>query len=435
MAHGKQWDLADPASIIGGQPVGKVRWQQNNQGLTLDAPAAEVYVPLNFDGLLLPADALSQLTLNYHAQQRAQIRLYHRAQLEGPAARSTTLTLPPDKQQLVVDLKAIDWSIDAEPVPWGQQDGAIATLRIHPIGAAGSIALSQVSVGPAGKSEAQSGQSSPQGSTPLEPIHDYSFWWSSAQVRQNLEDFRHSPLSWQGMKSVPAPARSNGWAIFAVLVGLFVWMRWRNRSALVLLVAAIWICFSQPSWQVTYLACAIAALFFCIYIQTTSARRILDAEPSNAQIVAPSDKAKKSVLTDFLLASALLAVLYLAMLLLDGQSQSWGVAPRRWLIYLVWAGLQQWVVCGVIYPLVRRYSADPMPGIVISAFIFGWAHQPNLELMLLTWLLGLACLWHYSRHQTLWAPMALHMMAGSALLIVTPLPLLYSVSAGPGFWG
>lgn len=131
---------------------------------------------------------------------------------------------------------------------------------------------------------------------------------------------------------------------------------------------------------------------------------------------------------------AMLMALFIASLL-SADGGQWSVSPLRWLTYLLWAMVQQWVVCTVLFPLARRAGLAAAPAIATVALIFGLTHLPNMELMLLTWLLALACLWHFNRHQKLFPAVALHVMAGSLLLAAAPLPLIYSASAGPGFWG
>ncbi|MFK7954486.1 MAG: lysostaphin resistance A-like protein [Lysobacterales bacterium] len=435
VTQGKYWRLGEPASMIGRQPVGQAQWAQSVSGLTVYTLDSDVYVPLNFDGLLLPARALSQLTLSYKTQKTARVRFYHRATLGGPAARSDTLELKPDRQQMLVDMDGLGWSIEAKPVAWGQDDGTIATLRLHPIGADTQVELNQVSLTPAGVGSQDKGPSPPLDRAGWTPISDQTFWWSTAQVRRTLERIRHNPLSWQRFPSPATSAPTHHWVAMTILLGLLIVSGLRRRSTLVLLVISVWWCFSQPIWDMAYLTYAAMTLLLCIFVSSTGTQNTAELTDDGVKMVGRPVAAKSHALIEFFLLLALLCALFTAMLLLDGQSQSWWFAPRRWLIYLVWAALQQWVVCKVIYPLARRDGASRTLSVIVSAFIFGWAHLPNLELMILTWLLGLACLWHYSRHQTLWAPVVLHMVAGSALLAVNPLPFLYSVSAGPGYWG
>ncbi len=431
---GKTWLPAKPSHVIGGQPVGNTLWQRGADGLTLQKADSRVYLPLNFDGLRLPTQALKLIELDLSAAQSAQLKLYHRAQLSGPAAGSKTIDIAPGRQTLELDATSLNWSIDGQSVAWGQQHQTLATLRIHPYGQPAVITLHRISLHPLSQNPPPdqaaariSGSASPPDLSELSK----RFWWSTAKVRNQLDSFHQKPALW-GQAQINQPRLPHpGW-IAALGLGLLVALvrpALRPAAALALLMLSVWWCFSQPRWEPGYLAVAAASLALCIVLS-----RLKPSAPSR-QHLPPTSKARSLVdLAILMIPLAMLMALFIASLL-SADGGQWSVSPLRWLTYLLWAMVQQWVVCTVLFPLARRAGLAAAPAIATVALIFGLTHLPNMELMLLTWLLALACLWHFNRHQKLFPAVALHVMAGSLLLAAAPLPLIYSASAGPGFWG
>ncbi len=433
---GYRWQLNEAESLVGGQPVGVDSWTFGPAGLTLTQASSTTYVPLNFGGRTLPAEKLSRLYLMVVVSQPVKLRLWHRASLEGPAARSEAVNLRPDQPSVVLNLKELHWTVDGRESSWGQGTGSVATLRIHPAHQPVDVTLLRVHLGPEVSSDGQINLTAALGdgsrsSTDAAPnvLEQGRAAWSPSALRRALNGYRADPSRWTFAE--PPSRALPGWTAYLLVVGTLlcsmVWRRCSAAAALMILVVSLWWVFSQAAWQAAGAAACVMALALCSLVRHSPAAR----EALDRLMPAPRSVGYR---IDLLRLTALLVFLLACLLLTDSDRSSWGLEPARWLTYLAWAAVQQWMLCTVLYPLGRLAGAGAATAIAIAALIFGFSHLPNLELMLMTWLLALGCVWHYSRHRRLLAPIALHGIAGTVLLVIAPTPLLYSASAGPGFW-
>ncbi|MEM7708224.1 MAG: CPBP family glutamic-type intramembrane protease [Pseudomonadota bacterium] len=436
LQQGYRWHLNEPANLIGQRPVGVEAWTFGESGLRLQQASSTTYVPLNFRGRTLPAENLSRLRVVMAVSQTVNLRLFHRATLDGPAARSEAVTVEPNQLLVDLDLRDLHWTIDGRQSAWGQGTASVATLRVHPTDRPADLTLIEVHLAPTpttGTAVSTNLQmiENPAAANPGSLTAHGQSWadWSPSALRRALDQIRVDPRQWQ--RSEPPARWLPGWPTYltvaVILLGAMMQSRWRAAAALLLLAVSLWWGFSQAQWQLAGVAACLIALVLCVSIRyQPAARDVLSRR-------LPTPRPTGS-LADLRRLAVLMALLLAWLVLTDDRTDSWRLDPGRWATYLCWAAVQQWVLCTVLYPLSLLAGAGSAAAIAVAALIFGLSHLPNLELMLMTWVLALGCLLHYSRHQQLLTPMALHGAAGIVLLAMAPTPMLYSASAGPGFW-
>lgn len=436
LKQGYRWHLNEPANLIGQRPVGVEAWTFDESGLRLQQASSTTYVPLNFRGRTLPAENLSRLRVVLAVSQPVKLRLFHRATLDGPAARSEPITIEPNQLFVDLDLRDLQWTVEDRRSSWGQGKSRVATLRVHPTDRPADLTLFEVHLAPTpttGTAVSTNLQTieNPAAANDGSPGTPGQSWadWSPSKLRRALDQIRVDPRQWQ--RSEPPARWLPGWPTYltvaVILLGAMTQSRWRAAAALLLLAVSLWWGFSQAQWQLAGVAACLIALLLCVSIRYAPAAR--DALSQRLPMPRPSGS-----LIDLRRLAVLMALLLAWLVLTDDPAASWRLEPGRWATYLGWAAVQQWVLCTVLYPLSLLAGVGSAAAIAVAALIFGLSHLPNLELMLMTWVLALGCLWHYSRHQQLLTPMALHGAAGIVLLAVAPTPMLYSASAGPGFW-
>ncbi|MEM9532513.1 MAG: CPBP family intramembrane glutamic endopeptidase [Pseudomonadota bacterium] len=420
--QGTRWPAGEPAALVGGAPVGDRSWRFQNDQLEIEAGPGSIYLPLQFAGRRLNAVHLRQLDITYQSAADVTIVIYHRSELAGPAARGTALRLPAGQTRFSVDLAALAWTIDGETVSWGQGSRAVATLRLHPLNRSAPLLLEEITLRPAPAPGPR-----PEATvtwldgknlvlTPTsQRLEVPTTWLRVGDVRHHLAAQDRAP----GMSSVertgwqPLPGTWAGALAILGAAALLLTARRRPAVALTLFAALVWLSLSAVSWQAVATGAGISAL---------GALALIAGNDSGVG-------ARQQGGWWLLLIG--LALLSLSFALTGADALP---SARQVGIYILWATLQQTLLCRVVWPLARRSAGRETLAITIAALLFGWAHLPNLELMVLTFVLGLVTVAHFRRYRALAPVIGFHFLAGLALVLNTPNALIYSTSVGPSFW-
>jgi hypothetical protein len=109
------------------------------------------------------------------------------------------------------------------------------------------------------------------------------------------------------------------------------------------------------------------------------------------------------------------------------------VAPRLGR-YLVWASVQQLVLCIILLGIMERLGCNRQSAMMAAAGLFGLAHFPNFALMAGSLVLAQLCLWLYRRHDSLLSGVVLHAVLGTLYLELMPVGILRSGAIGMRFF-
>jgi membrane protease YdiL (CAAX protease family) len=102
--------------------------------------------------------------------------------------------------------------------------------------------------------------------------------------------------------------------------------------------------------------------------------------------------------------------------------------------YLVWAALQQFLICVLVAERIERLTGSARVGLVGAALLFGLLHTPNAMLMQLTFVAGLIWVWNWQRHRALLANIAAHAACGLLLTLSLPAQWLHSAEVSARFF-
>lgn len=95
--------------------------------------------------------------------------------------------------------------------------------------------------------------------------------------------------------------------------------------------------------------------------------------------------------------------------------------------YLIWAAIQQFLICVIVAERIERISGSSRVALLGAALVFALLHTPNAMLMQLTFVAGLIWIWNWQRHRALLANIVAH--AASGLLLAASLPSTWLHSA------
>lgn len=431
--QGVSWRLDDPASLVGQAPVGAEAWQRTEAGLQLEASGGDTYLSLNFAGQTLPAQRLSLLEIPFDISQANVLRVFHRSRLDGPIAALDPIALPAGPQILRVDLAEGIWKeADGSLSSWGRGQGSIATLRLHPAAAGPSkITIGQVRLLPASGSADQrpaldmtlsqllsGGVPSPAVVTlpgwSLAP----AAWWRTLLDR--LEE--RAPATTVRLDSNwRAPLSPGPWPLLALLPLAATFFIPRARVHLSML--ALTIALGLALWPLQWSLLSFMVLAICLAALTFLAR------PVRPAIWGSFVAWKAAGLWTVVLVAPLLVLRWL-----PGWEWAELEAPAINFWYPLWAFAQQLLLCGVLWPLSGQVTRSSPWRIVLCAAVFGWAHLPNFELMVLTTALAMIALDLFRRYGALAPLAALHAVAGLAWLNGLPDYLLHSGQVGAHYW-
>lgn len=118
----------------------------------------------------------------------------------------------------------------------------------------------------------------------------------------------------------------------------------------------------------------------------------------------------------------------------DGDGFAWQPfgSDHAWR-YPLWALLQQWILMRAIAPRMRQLWRSDASAAIAAGALFGLLHLPNLSLMLLTFLAGIAWAWLGLRRRALLPLAASHAALGLTLFAVVPPWLVRSAEVGGRF--
>jgi hypothetical protein len=118
----------------------------------------------------------------------------------------------------------------------------------------------------------------------------------------------------------------------------------------------------------------------------------------------------------------------------DGDGFAWQPfgSDHAWR-YPLWALLQQWILMRAIAPRMRQVWRSDASAAIAAGALFGLLHLPNLSLMLLTFLAGIAWAWLGLRQRALLPLAVSHAALGLTLFAVVPPWLVRSAEVGGRF--
>ena len=102
--------------------------------------------------------------------------------------------------------------------------------------------------------------------------------------------------------------------------------------------------------------------------------------------------------------------------------------------YLLWAALQQFLICVLVAERIERLTGSARVGLVGAALLFGLLHTPNAMLMQLTFVAGLIWVWNWQRHRALLSNIAAHAACGLLLTLSLPAHWLHSAEVSARFF-
>jgi membrane protease YdiL (CAAX protease family) len=102
--------------------------------------------------------------------------------------------------------------------------------------------------------------------------------------------------------------------------------------------------------------------------------------------------------------------------------------------YLVWAAVQQFLICVLVSERIERVTGSARLGLIGAAIVFGLLHTPNAMLMQLTFVAGLIWVWNWQRHRALLANIVAHAACGLLLTLSLPVHWLHSAEVSARFF-
>jgi hypothetical protein len=106
----------------------------------------------------------------------------------------------------------------------------------------------------------------------------------------------------------------------------------------------------------------------------------------------------------------------------------------RILHYVVWAAIQQFLVCVIVADRIERITGSSRMALLGAALIFSLLHTPNAMLMQLTFVGGLIWIWNWQRHRALLANIVAHAACGLLLASSLPKTWLHSAEVSARFF-
>ncbi len=426
-----QFPLASRSDLIGGRALDVESQRFGSDGLHLRFGPGAANLPIGFDGRCLDSRRFPILNLHVQASTALTLALVQ-SPLAGGEQRLTELPVASGRQQLRVDLRELDWRVDAagqsRRAALGDEDGRVCEFRLVPVAdRAASLSLANLRFSlPAGVSASQAWADA----AALEWR-----WRRPESVLLERDRLRtHADVElWP--QSVPGVAQTSTaplrrWPGYLGLLAGFIAMgvalatEHRRWTVVAALAGPIWLLASNrigtASGPLDWLALAASgmALLLGLRRQTLPAIRWLGSAAAWREALA-----------------GLALVLTAAVLLhwLAGQPLRGAPSSTDLLRYLLWAALQQLLLQRVLIPVLNGKQAAILSGMPAAA-AFALLHMPNLSLMALCMLAGLWWSDHHQRHRSYLPLVVIHAALGVALSMLLPASWLYSAEVGERFF-
>lgn len=150
---------------------------------------------------------------------------------------------------------------------------------------------------------------------------------------------------------------------------------------------------------------------------------------------APRHPAARTGQRGWAIALATFAASIVVVLALGDRGAPWQwPTPTHALLYLAWAGVQQFLICVIVAERFDRLSGSPLWALPAAAMVFALLHTPNAMLMQFTLLGGLVWIWNWQRHRALLANIVAHAASGLALSTQLPIDWLRSAEVSARYF-
>lgn len=414
------WHFDDSAELVKGHGLSGFTWTSG----TLSGEGQDPYFYLNLEGRYIDAARFTGIRLRLRSENENAMRLFHQQVRQDQIHASELIPLVPGWQMLTLSLPALDWHVknladpDA-PAPdssWGGDTGVVTAFRIDPV-RSGAFEIDWV--------EISDGDNRPRAVDEVvtfvgldDPLfermrEESDRTWHIADARRartpeteqwarkeiarffpsavvfprppTEQELVFPPLEARGMTAF-IPAGVFIAALLVLVVRDQVPSPWRELVAVIALFAMLeafiyWLPHLSKLWTILLAVPLLGAMWELV--------------PKSAPRYLLGDKRAWLLVTPIILVS--LIVLF-AVPFEGFEAYS---APKSLGRYFLWALVQQFVVAVLILGRLREVFGKA--AIVLSAGIFGLLHFPNFGLMVATFVLGIALLHIYERHQNLLA--------------------------------
>ena len=457
LSHGDtphRWSASVANDIIAGRPFGSDDSAFVGNGLRVRSHGDSIQIGFvldtDIDLLLFP-----DLDIDLDSERAGTLSLIIGSSLESTPCQSSPAPLPPGDSSLTLDLRRLAWRCagEASTVPT-----RAAMLRIQlDLPANSSATLHTVRAQPATRltPESLASLSAPLLPSPRQTVEFHRaldraasdtrrMAWPILQLpldgrveqsllardqiraaipdalivqRGSLAAIAAGAQSWKPAKPVVAPSKL-AWLLLAGYVAALLMLRLKppldpRLRALLELLATIVVPISLVvgGWigdniSPPVLGASAATLVFALSLLIGGA---------------PAQPTARTLKRGWWVALASLALCVALILELGNGHISLEMPPlARIGRYLVWAALQQFLVCVIISERIERLSGSPRLAMLGAALIFALLHTPNGMLMQLSFVAGLIWIWNWQLHRALLANIVAH--AASGLLLATSMP-------------
>jgi membrane protease YdiL (CAAX protease family) len=472
LQQGWRWEM-DQLSDLVGRSATRLKNLELVQGQLLGYRDVKPgFLSLDFRGRRLDAKIHHMLQIRIWLERPALLGIFHSEVLGGPVLSTATVDLMAGWQLVELDLAQRPWQANIyrnqkrvsgpEPATWGGEFGIVSSLRIHPsMGSANHFKIDWVRLLPSEPTpwahrprveltsfdfplpeKNHSGLRAPLFFLPEQIASVERILAFRDQIGQRTPSASLLPSSSQGLADPATPDPRRSWlaleiSILTGLTGLAATVPGRQRFserslALAQLAGLLGLAASLLTWadnevlEDPGLAVTLALLAALMVALLFRAREQLIPNLKSTSR-AWSDTSRLIIAT--------LVPLFILVVLNDQLSPpTLAEMLPRFGSYLIWATLQQMVLCIVLLSIMKRLKFRKQPATLAATVLFGMAHFPNFALMVGTLILAQLCLWLYQRHDSLLPGIALHAILGTLYLESMPETLLRSGAIGERFF-
>lgn len=463
-----QWSAMTPADIIAGTAFGTTDAQFVDKGFRLRSEGEEIQVGL----VLASAIDLSRFSLidiRLQADSTGSIGLIVGESLDTPACLSTAIPLERGTSGLTINVRTAEWHCQGK-LAAAPKRAALLRLRLY-LPANASVMLTDVqartrtTLDPASlvdlaqpllpdprdtvefkRTLARIAENADQMTWPILqlPINGRveQILQARDQIRATIADAVIVPVgdfqpvlaraeAWQAQSRGASPARLS-WLWLAGYIGLLIALRLkppldqRLRALLELLAVTL-----VPLVAVVggFIGDNISAHVFGASIATiVFALSLLIGD-------APAEPSARTLKRGWWVALASVAMAtVLALDLADGHLPQHLPKIAHMARYLVWAAVQQFLICVIVAERIERMAASSRIALLGAALIFALLHTPNAMLMLLSFVGSLIWIWNWQRNRALLANIVAQAACGLLLADSLPPQWLHSAEVSARFF-